>query len=251
MKKIFPLLMLLMVAACTQYPKLPVDQFQKKMAETPDVQLLDVRTPAEFAEGHIPGAINIDWRDKSFMEQAEAQLDKSRPLLVYCRSGKRSESAAIALEEAGFDTYDLKNGYLAWTNAGKPVDHSQEIRYTLANGYFFRNDAVIDILPHSITSQSDLLNYFGYATVMGPGGAPTPIDFEKSMVIPIVMQPTDKSTEIVVDELLRTGEKQIQLLFHVDRGNESRSYTTIPCKLLVVDAAYRDFDVLMSSPDKY
>jgi rhodanese-related sulfurtransferase len=251
MKKALYIITLLMLAACARYPKLPVDQFQKKLAETPDVQLLDVRTPAEFAEGHIPGAINIDWRDEDFLQQAEAQLDKSRPLMVYCRSGRRSESATIALEEAGFDTYDLKNGFLAWTNAGKPVDHSQEVRYTLASGYFFRNDAVIDILPHRITSESELLNYFGRATVMGPGGNPTTIDFEKSMVIPVVMPPTDKNTEIVIEDLLKTSDNQLQLLFHVDRGNESRSYTIIPCKLLVVDAAYRDFDVMFTSPEKY
>ena len=251
MKKALYIIALLILASCARYPKLPVDQFQKKLAETPDVQLLDVRTPAEFAEGHIPGAINIDWRDEDFLQQAEAQLDKSRPLMVYCKSGRRSESAAIALEEAGFDTYDLKNGYLAWTNAGKPVDHSQEIRYSLANGYFFRNDAVIDILPHRITSEDELLNYFGRATVMGPGGNPTNIDFDKSMVIPIVLPPTDKNTEIVIEDLLKTSDNQLQLLFHVDRGNEVRSYTVIPCKLLVVDAAYRDFDVKFSSPEKY
>ena len=251
MKKVLYILAVLALAACSRYPKLPVDQYQKMLDETPDVQLLDVRTPAEFAEGHIPGAVNIDWRDEDFMQQAEAQLDKTRPLMVYCRSGRRSESAAIALEEAGFDTYDLKDGFLAWANAGKPVDHSQEIRYSLANGYFFRNDAVIDILPHSITSEEELLNYFGYAAVMGAGGQPTAIDFEKSMVIPVVLPPTDKDTEIQILSLLRTGDKQLQLRFHVERGNESRSYTIIPCQLLVVDAAYRDYDILMSSPEKY
>ena len=251
MKRVLYMLALLALASCSKYPKLSVEQFQKMLAETPDVQLLDVRTPAEFAEGHIPGAMTSDWRENDFMQQAEAQLDKSHPLLVYCRSGRRSESAAIALEEAGFDTYDLKNGFLAWANAGKPVDHSQEIRYTLANGYFFRNDAVIDILPHSITSENELLNYFGYATVMGPGGTSTSIDFDKSMVIPVVLPPTDKHTEIVIDDLLKTSDKQLQLIFHVERGSESRSYTIIPCKLLVVDAAYRDFDVLMTSPEKY
>jgi len=251
MKKALFLLALLALVSCVRYPKLSVEQYQNKLAETPDVQLVDVRTPAEYAEGHIPGAINIDWREDDFMQQAEAQLDKSRPLLVYCRSGKRSETAAIALEKAGFDTYDLENGFLAWANAGKPVDHSQEVRYTLASGFFFRNDAVIDILPRKITSEDEFLNYFGYATVMGPGGAPTAIDFDKSMVIPIVLPPTDKNTDIVIEELLKTADNQIQLFFHAERGNESRSYTIIPCKLLVVDAAYRDSDVLVSSPEKY
>ena len=251
MKKALFVLALLALVSCVRCPKLSVDQFQKKLAETPDVQLVDVRTPAEYAEGHIPGAMNIDWREDDFLQQAEAQLDNSRPLMVYCRSGRRSESAAIVLKKAGFNTFDLKNGYLAWTNAGKPVDHSQDIKYTLASGYFFRNDAVIDILPHKITSENEFLNYFGYATVMGPGGTPTVIDFDKSMVIPIVLPPTDKYTEILIDDLLKTAENQLQLIFHIERGNESRSYTIIPCKLLVVDAAYRNFDILMKSPEKY
>ena len=67
----------------------------------------------------------------------------------------------------------------------------------------------------------------------------------------MVLPPTDKDTEIQILSLLRTGDKQLQLRFHVERGNESRSYTIIPCQLLVVDAAYRDYDILMSSPEKY
>mgnify|MGYP002854495932 CR=1 FL=1 len=253
MKKFLPVLFALLVTgACTQYPKLPADQFQRKLADAPDSQLLDVRTPAEYAEGHIPGATNLNWRAADFMVKAEAQLDKELPVLVYCKSGKRSESAGKALKKAGFEVYYLKNGFQAWTNAGKPVDHSQDVPYTLAIGYFFRNDAVIDILPHKITSEDELLNYFGYATVMDdeqPGV--TAIDFERSMVVPIVMPTTDKFTDIVIEEFLKTSDSQLQLFFHVDRGSESRSYTTTPCRLLVVDAAYRDFDILMSSPEKY
>ena len=221
------------------------------IASQPDAQLVDVRTPAEYAEGHIPGAANIDWRGEDFLAQAEEQLDKSLPVMVYCRSGKRSAAAAALLDASFYSTYNLRGGFLAWSNAGKKIDHSREVPYKLAQNYFFRNDAVIDILPHQITSQEQLLNFFGYATVMGEGGKPTAIDFEKSMVIPIVFPPTDKDTKIVIESLLETGEKQLTLTIHGERGNESRTYTIIPCQLLIVDGSYRDYDILISSPEKY
>lgn len=251
MKKILYLLALLGLVSCNGYKSLSADEFQQMLADNPDAQLLDVRTPAEFAEGHLPGALNIDWRDKDFLQQVEVQLDPQQPVLVYCRSGKRSSDAAKALHEAHFKVFNLRRGFLAWSNAGKPIDHSGDIRYKLASGYFFRNDAVIDILPHNITTQDELLSYFGQAAVMGEGGLPTAIDFNQSMVIPVVLPPTDKATSIVIDSLVKTGERQLQLTFHVERGNESRTYTIIPCQLLIIDAGFRDYDILISSPEKY
>ena len=115
MKKALFVLALLALVSCVRYPKLPVEQFQKMMAETPDVQLVDVRTPAEYAEGHIPGAINIDWREDDFLEQAEAQLDKSRPLMVYCRSGNRSKQAAQKLFNLGYTNVYEFGGIINWT----------------------------------------------------------------------------------------------------------------------------------------
>ena len=58
------------------------------------VSLVDVRTAEEYSEGHISGAINIDFRQKDFMEKAKSLLDKSKKIAVYCRSGRRSASAA-------------------------------------------------------------------------------------------------------------------------------------------------------------
>jgi len=251
MKKILFILALFALVSCNGYKNVSVEEFQRMLNDDPDAQLLDVRTPAEFAEGHLKGAVNIDVRDNDFLEQAEAQFDKQRPLLVYCRSGRRSTAAAKTLSAAQFKTFNLRRGYLAWSNAGLKVDHSLDVPYKLASGYFFRNDAVIDILPHRITSEDQLLNYFGRATTMGEDGKPTDIDFDKSMVIPIVLPSTDKQTTIQIESLLRTGDKQLTLSFHVERGNESRSYTIIPCELLIVDGSYRDYDILITSPEKY
>ncbi|KQC34531.1 hypothetical protein AAU57_05505 [Nonlabens sp. YIK11] len=81
-----------------------------------EVQLVDVRTSAEFDQGAIDGAINIDYFEKDQFKESFEQLDKSKPIYIYCRSGNRSGKAAIILEELGFTKiYDLKGGYLDWT----------------------------------------------------------------------------------------------------------------------------------------
>lgn len=111
--------MLLSLFSCKGYKNLSVDEFKKTLSEDPTIQLVDVRTPAEYAEGHLAGAVNIDWFGKDFMDQAEAHLDKTRPVLVYCRSGRRSAAAAAALEKQGYSVSNMLGGYLAWCKAGK------------------------------------------------------------------------------------------------------------------------------------
>lgn len=84
----------------------------KKAIAGQNVQLLDVRTPEEFSEGFIEGAININIYDKTFADKI-SKLDKSKPVYVYCRSGARSQSAAKQMQQLGFTSIiDLKGGYL-------------------------------------------------------------------------------------------------------------------------------------------
>jgi rhodanese-related sulfurtransferase len=79
-----------------------------------DIQLIDVRTPQEFAEGYIKGAKLIDYMSSDFMDKM-SKLDKSKDLYIYCRSGNRSGKAAKKLESMGFTkVYDLKGGILNW-----------------------------------------------------------------------------------------------------------------------------------------
>lgn len=99
----------------------PVDEFAQFITQS-DVQLLDVRTPEEFEAGHIEGAVLIDYRTDpdGFLEKAEAQLQKDKPVALYCRSGKRSHSAAELMHKAGFkQLVELDGGILAWQEAGK------------------------------------------------------------------------------------------------------------------------------------
>ncbi len=86
-----------------------------------EVQLVDVRTPSEYAAGHLAGAVNIDVKADSFMVKAQAQLDTLRPVAVYCRSGMRSALASKRLAAQGFQVTNLKGGIQAWQASGQPV----------------------------------------------------------------------------------------------------------------------------------
>jgi len=87
----------------------------KKTIKSKNVQLVDVRTPAEFSGGSIQGAQNMDVKSDQFKTMA-AKLDKKRPVAVYCLSGIRSMRAANTLKDMGFKKiYNLDGGYTAWT----------------------------------------------------------------------------------------------------------------------------------------
>ncbi len=90
-------------------------------ASTPGVVILDVRTPEEFATGHLPGAINIDVEAADFTNQIAA-LDKTATYAVYCRSGNRSAVAMNEMAGEGFtDLADLAGGITAWAQAGGTI----------------------------------------------------------------------------------------------------------------------------------
>ena len=95
-------------------------EFAEKIKELPSATILDVRTHEEFANGHLPNAINIDWNGNDF-EQQIASLDKSKPVFVYCLSGGRSSSAAKKMRSEGFEeVYELKGGIMKWRAANLP-----------------------------------------------------------------------------------------------------------------------------------
>lgn len=97
--------------------------FEKEI-RSDSVQLLDVRTPGEYADGHIPGAININVQSDDFSELAVNELSKDSTVLVYCRSGRRSLTAAAVLTELGYKVVNLKGGIIEWEENGLPVTKS-------------------------------------------------------------------------------------------------------------------------------
>ena len=84
--------------------------------------VLDVRTEKEYAEGHVPGALNIS-HDELPSRLGELKSARAKDIVVYCRSGRRTGIALGVLEQAGFKRlYHLEGDYLGWTAAGRPIE---------------------------------------------------------------------------------------------------------------------------------
>ena len=99
---------------------LTASEFSTAM-KTPGTVVLDVRTPAEFATGHLPKAQNIDFEASDFATRIAA-LDKNTTYAIYCRSGSRSGAAMEQMAAASFThVYDLAGGIGAWQTMGGPM----------------------------------------------------------------------------------------------------------------------------------
>ena len=107
---------------------LPVESFEKKLLETPNAFLLDVRTSGEFGGGHLPKATNIDFRSPDFANKIKG-LPKDKPVFVYCLSGGRSAQAAEILRNEGFQVTELQGGYLKWTTKLKPLEGVPNVKH--------------------------------------------------------------------------------------------------------------------------
>lgn len=92
---------------------------------SPQFVILDIRTPQEFAQGHIAGAVNLDYYSRDFSKNLE-KLDKSKTYLMYCRSGNRSGRTLAIVDRMGFNKiYHLKNGIVEWQAKKLPLVGSQ------------------------------------------------------------------------------------------------------------------------------
>jgi rhodanese-related sulfurtransferase len=90
-----------------------------RMLEGGEIELIDVRREHEWDAGHIPGARRVEINDLP----AEAErLDRERPVVLYCRSGSRSELAADGLSAGGIGAHALAGGISAWAEEGRPLD---------------------------------------------------------------------------------------------------------------------------------
>ena len=113
--------------ACTgkqkeEYKNLTSAQFEELIKDS-SVQLVDVRTLAEHMEGHIPGSLNINVKDEAgFPNAVDSLLNKEQEVAVYCRSGRRSRTAADILVKKGFKVYNLDKGILNWIEEGREIE---------------------------------------------------------------------------------------------------------------------------------
>ncbi len=106
----------------TGFATITPDDASAVLADPPDdLVILDVRTPEEFAEGHLDGALLVDFYDPDFADQL-AELDPDVPYVVYCRSGNRSGQTLPLMQQLGFGSaLDIGGGILAWADAGLPI----------------------------------------------------------------------------------------------------------------------------------
>lgn len=124
--KLMMLSLLLFVALVGCKEKETVDGIQlvtaeemQTILELEDVQLIDVRTPEEYDEIRIANAQNIDFMSPTFDEDI-AKLDKTKPVILYCKSGRRSAKCAEKMKKAGFEKiYDLEGGISKWKHSDK------------------------------------------------------------------------------------------------------------------------------------
>ncbi|MBS1590436.1 MAG: thioredoxin [Bacteroidetes bacterium] len=120
------LVLLFLFVSCTNVQSqnsntnLSAVQFAEKIKELPNAPILDVRTPEEYSKGHLAHSLNYDWNGDNFDQQI-ANLDKTKPVLVYCLSGGRSGSAARAMRKMGFSqVYEMEGGIMKWRGANLP-----------------------------------------------------------------------------------------------------------------------------------
>ncbi|MBO4230515.1 MAG: MBL fold metallo-hydrolase [Bacteroidales bacterium] len=199
------------------FTNLSLDQFASKVEAYPPVCLVDVRTPEEFSEGHIMGAVNYDWYDSLFVDNISAAYDKSAPLYVYCRSGKRASEASAALAKAGFEVYNLEGGYISWTEAGKPVTKYEVERFGTASG------TPVDIVL--IKHGSLAISYDGLSIQVDPvaeHGKSTDYakEFPKADVILVTHEHGDHLEDATIATL--TGENTVLLLNQTSRDRIGR-----------------------------
>ena len=105
-------LILFILTQNSNYELLELNDYKEKIKD--GYQIIDVRTQSEFAHGHIPSAINLDFYDSTFVTEIN-KFSKNEPILIYCHSGNRSQKTGIIMDSLGFNkVYDLKGGYLVW-----------------------------------------------------------------------------------------------------------------------------------------
>lgn len=102
------------------------EDYLRQLVETKNEYLVDVRSAQEFATEHLNNAINIDFNSPEF-EQKMDQLDKNRPLFIYCLSGGRSGSAYEKLSKKGFTAvYNMQGGILQWKAKNFPLNTTKQ-----------------------------------------------------------------------------------------------------------------------------
>jgi len=242
MKKLLIAGLILLCASCTgkkSDTEIITDFYKAVLGET---EMTDALLEASLSKEVLEGLWEADFDNSySWWDFRTAFQD-----------GPSEESALESIDPLGDGWYRVSYSDMGHTGItdvkvadGKICDYRPfRVPYETAKGYFVRNDVEIGSIPAKILSQEELLSFFGQATVMGPGGMPTEIDFEKSFVIPVVFPETDQELSIIVEGIFHTAPEQLTLMVDGLGGEEHPSFTTVPCELLIIDGFYRDYEII-------
>ena len=197
---------------------LNTDDFAKAIADG-SVALLDVRTPEEYAAGHLHGASNCDWYAPDFMEKVRSAYPTETPIAVYCRSGKRSAAAAAKLSRAGYTVTNMLGGYNAWTDDSRPVTQYHVETFFTGSG----KPVAITLIKHGTLA----LSYNGLSIHVDPVsgyGKPTDyaVEFPKADVILVTHEHGDHFDKEAIGALT----KESTLLVSNARCTEMLGYGT-------------------------
>ena len=189
-----------------KYIDMDVTEFGLLLKEN-EAALIDVRTPGEYAEGHIAGAVNVDWNGDSFVEKVKAAYPLDKPLAVYCRSGKRSAAAAKALASEGCTVYNLKGGFTAWCAAGRRTTKYEVEVFKTEHGSLVSlcliKHGSVEIEYDGVSIQVDPVPGFGKETDYAK-------EFPKADVILVTHSHPDHLNGVAIEAL--TGENTLLVL---------------------------------------
>ena len=104
-------------------------EFENGISSKDSIQIIDVRTPGEYANGHIKNTLLADWNNAAEFNRRIAYIDKNKAVYVYCQSGGRSADAAKKMRADGYEkVYELKGGLNAWNAAGKALEGKSDAK---------------------------------------------------------------------------------------------------------------------------
>ncbi|MFH0832166.1 MAG: rhodanese-like domain-containing protein [Candidatus Aenigmatarchaeota archaeon] len=112
------LILTVLISGCvsdsTMYKDISTAQARELIQNRPDINIIDVRTAGEYANGRIEKAINLDYYSKNFREDID-RFDRNKAYLVYCATGSRSKVAMTTMKELGFvEVYNMYEGFVKW-----------------------------------------------------------------------------------------------------------------------------------------
>lgn len=127
MKTIFLFLVSISCVFGQEIKGLDSNTFQKALKHDATAQLVDLRSEEAFNEGHIKGAIRINYEERDFETVALKALDKNQGIYLYCFTGKESQNATVFLKDLGFkEVHYLDGGFSKWTSSSKPYVSSRQ-----------------------------------------------------------------------------------------------------------------------------